>query len=233
MKLWSDSFRDGGSISADNAFAAIDPAHHVRWAANRNPHFAWSEVPAGAESLVLFCIDGDAPLDAGGVNREDATLAATLPRGDFFHWALLDIPLSMKTIAEGSLSDRVTPRGKPGPQVELATGRDSAAAPTAPLVLRQGVNDYSSWFAGDAAMAGDYYGYDGPCPPWNDLRLHHYIFRIYALDLPRLALDGRFNGADVYAAIQGHIIDEAQLIGTYTLNPAVAATRKPAHKKPV
>jgi phosphatidylethanolamine-binding protein (PEBP) family uncharacterized protein len=45
--------------------------------------------------------------------------------------------------------------------------------------------------------AGDYYGYDGPCPPWNDLRLHHYIFRLYALDVPRLDLQGRFGAAEV------------------------------------
>jgi phosphatidylethanolamine-binding protein (PEBP) family uncharacterized protein len=43
-------------------------------------------------------------------------------------------------------------------------------------------------------MAGEYYGYDGPCPPWNDERVHTYVFTLYALDIPRLPLEGRFTG---------------------------------------
>ncbi|MBS1198741.1 MAG: YbhB/YbcL family Raf kinase inhibitor-like protein [Proteobacteria bacterium] len=72
-------------------------------------------------------------------------------------------------------------------------------------------------------MQGDYYGYDGPCPPWNDERLHHYIFTLYALDIERLPLEGRFGGPEVRSAIQGHILATASLTGTYTLNPALAA----------
>lgn len=225
MKLWSDSFRDGGSIPADCAFAAIDAAQHVRLSSNRNPHLAWSEVPAGTESLVLFCIDGDAPLDASEVNQEGRSLAETLPRGDFFHWSLIDIPAGLRSIAEGALADGVQAGGKPGPEVASSLAGAPAHNGAAPP-MRQGVNDYTGWFAGDAAMAGDYYGYDGPCPPWNDLRLHHYIFRIYALDLPRLALEGRFSCAEACAAIRGHIIDEAQLIGTYTLNPQLLPVKQ-------
>ena len=213
MKIWSDSLHDGGSIRADNAFAALCLDGHVRLAPNRNPHLAWDEVPAGTESLALLCIDGDAPRDASDVNREGRVLEYLLPRGDFFHWSVIDIPVERQSIAESEFSDGVTPRGKSG---------------TATSGLRQGVNDYSKWFAGDPDMAGDYYGYDGPCPPWNDLRLHHYIFRIYALDVWQLALPGRFTGADVCAAIYGHIIDEAQLIATYTLNSALAAQARRA-----
>ena len=166
---------------------------------------------------MLLCIDGDVPRDATDVNRAGASLPASMPRDDFFHWSLIDIPVARHDIAEGALSDGVVARGKPGPEVAL----DGAT-------LRQGVNDYTAWFATDPAMAGDYYGYDGPCPPWNDERVHHYIFRIYALDVPRLALEGRFTCVDVLNAIHGHIVDEAQLIGTYTLNPALAAA--PARK---
>ena len=32
-------------------------------------------------------------------------------------------------------------------------------------------------------MFGDYYGYDGPCPPWNDELVHRYVFTLYALDV--------------------------------------------------
>ena len=216
MRLWSDSFRDGGGIPAACAFAAIDRGSRVRLSDNRNPHLAWDDVPNGTESLLLLVIDGDAPQSADDANRADRTLAPGIPRGDFFHWILIDIPPSVRMIAEGAASSGVTPRGKPATQL-VAHAADGAGHQ-----LRQGVNDYTGWYAADPAMAGDYYGYDGPCPPWNDLRVHHYIFRLYALDEPRLALQGRFSGPDALAALHGHILDEAQIIGSYTLNPALA-----------
>lgn len=213
MRLWSDSFRDGGLISAENAFAVLDPLTHVSLSANRNPHLAWDEVPNGTESLALFCIDCDAPLDGSDVNREGRILALDLPRGEFFHWSLIDLPATLREIGEGAFSELVTAKGKPDASLTLA----GAARPA-----RQGVNDYTGWFASDPDMAGDYYGYDGPCPPWNDERIHHYIFRLYALDVPALVLDGRFTGPQARAAIHGHILDEAQLIGAYSLNPDLA-----------
>lgn len=212
MRLWSDTFRDGGVLPAQYAFAEIDPASRVRLAANHNPHLAWDEVPNGTASLALFCIDGDAPQDASLANRADQTLPLSSARGDFFHWSLLDIPLAMRSMAAGQFSSGVTARGKP--------------AASGPGHLRQGLNDYTGWFAGDPDMAGDYYGYDGPCPPWNDERLHHYLFRLYALDVPRLALAGRFTGRQALDAIYGHILDEARLVVAYSLNPALALTLK-------
>jgi Raf kinase inhibitor-like YbhB/YbcL family protein len=209
MKLWSETFRDGGLMPADYAFAEIDPASRVRLAGNRNPHLAWDDVPNGTESLALFCIDPDAPQDASLANRDDQSLSLTAPRGDFYHWSLLDLPPAMRSIAAGEFSSGITPRGK-----AAGTG------------LRQGINDYTGWFAGDAAMAGDYYGYDGPCPPWNDERIHHYIFRLYALDVSKLALPERFTGQQAHAALYGHILDEVQLVVAYSLNPELALTLK-------
>ncbi len=70
-------------------------------------------------------------------------------------------------------------------------------------------------------MAGDYRGYDGPYPPFNDLRMHRYFFRVFALDVAKLSLPDRFTAADVLSAIQSHVLAEAALHGTYTLNPAL------------
>lgn len=210
MKLWSDTFQDGGVMPAEFAFAAQDAATHLHLSANRNPHLAWSDVPAGTQSLLLVCIDGDAPTVGTDVNQEGKTLPASMPRADFYHWSLADLPPSLASIAAGQLCDGVTAHGKPGPDCTLGG-----------LPLRQGINDYTGWFAADAQMAGEYYGYDGPCPPWNDLRMHHYVFRLYALDVPRLPLEGRFTGPQALDAIHGHILDEAQIIGIYSLNPAV------------
>ena len=77
------------------------------------------------------------------------------------------------------------------------------------------------WFAGDPDMRGDYYGYDGPCPPWNDQRVHRYVFTVYALDVDSLDVQGKFTGAEALSAIKNHVLGQASLTGTYTLNPAL------------
>ncbi|THA29235.1 phospholipid-binding protein, partial [Streptomyces sp. A1136] len=82
-----------------------------------------------------------------------------------------------------------------------------------------GLNDYTSWFAGDGDMSGDYFGYDGPCPPWNDAIAHRYIFTLYAIDQEQLTVTGKFTGTDVHNALQGHVLAQAAITGTYTLNP--------------
>ena len=87
--------------------------------------------------------------------------------------------------------------------------------PRGPAGSRQGLNDYTLWFAGDADMDGNYFGYDGPCPPWNDALLHHYHFTLYAIDLARCPVDGEFTGQQVKDAIAQHVLAEARLTGTY------------------
>ena len=218
MRLWSDSFTDGGVIPPDCAFAVIDPATHVRLSTNRNPHLAWDEVPAGTQSLVLLCRDIDAPSVGTDVNKEGRVVPDELPRVDFYHWILVDIPVAIREIREGMFSELVTPHGKSGPLVPFLVKNGTEHQ------LRQGVNAYSSWFTSDPDMAGEYYGYDGPCPPWNDLRAHAYLFTLYALDTPQLLLEGRFSGPEARFALRGHILDEAQIFGVYSLNPDVAAT---------
>lgn len=208
MKLTSSSFKDGQEIPGDFAFCIPDPAHHVCLGKNLNPQLGWDEPPAGTQSFALLCHDPDVPSQGDDVNQEDRTVPATLPRVDFFHWVLLDLPASLRQIKQGEFSSDVTPRGKGGP----------AAAHGA----RQGINDYTEWFSGDNDMRGDYYGYDGPCPPWNDEIVHHYVFTLFALDLARLPLNGKSNGQQVRDAMRGHILGQASLTGLYTLNPAVA-----------
>jgi Raf kinase inhibitor-like YbhB/YbcL family protein len=58
----------------------------------------------------------------------------------------------------------------------------------------------------------DRVGYNGPNPPPGGP--HHYVFRLYALD-DKLDLDAGVSRAEVERAMQGHILDEALLIGTY------------------
>ncbi len=61
-------------------------------------------------------------------------------------------------------------------------------------------------------------GYSGPCPPRDD-KPHRYVFTVYALDIDRLPIEGRFTGAQVLDAIQGHVLGYASYTGTYALNP--------------
>jgi Raf kinase inhibitor-like YbhB/YbcL family protein len=207
MKLSSPDFADGRPIPGANAFCVHDPASHVALGGNRNPALAWSDLPAGARSLVLVCHDPDVPTRPDDVNQEGRVVPADLPRCDFFHWVLVDIPPSPGGIAAGAHADGVTPRGKAGP--------------AAPGGTRHGLNNYTDWFAGDADMEGQYFGYDGPCPPWNDSILHHYVFTLYALDVERCPVDGVFGGAEVLDAIAPHVLASASLTGTYSLNPDV------------
>ncbi|MBL8397408.1 MAG: YbhB/YbcL family Raf kinase inhibitor-like protein [Candidatus Accumulibacter sp.] len=208
MILTSRSIQDGQRIAGDFAFCIPDAEHHVCLGKNRNPHLAWREAPAGTRSFVIICHDPDVPSQGDDVNQEGRTVPASLPRVDFFHWVLIDLPATLTEVQEGEFSSDVTPRGKAGPHSLHGA--------------RQGINDYTGWFAGDNDMRGDYYGYDGPCPPWNDEIVHHYAFTVYALDIDSLPVSGRLTGQAVRAAMQGHILAEACLTGLYWLNPAVA-----------
>ncbi|MFT4249146.1 MAG: YbhB/YbcL family Raf kinase inhibitor-like protein [Pseudomonas sp.] len=200
MHLTSQSFENGQPIPAE--FAAGTPQG---FAPNRNPQLAWGEVPAGTRSFALLCIDPDVPTVPETVGRDDLEIPVDQPRTDFVHWVIADIPADVREIAAGSCSDGFVAKGK--------------QAPAGPAGARQGVNSYTGWFAGNPDMAGDYLGYDGPYPPFNDLRLHRYFFRLFALDVATLELPARFEAGDVLGAIQGHVLAEAAIHGTYTLNP--------------
>jgi Raf kinase inhibitor-like YbhB/YbcL family protein len=207
MKFTSESFSDGGAIPAHCAFCAPDPQSHAKLSQNRNPHLAWADLPKGSASVVIICHDPDVPSKPDDVNKEGRTIPASLPRMDFYHWVLVDMPASGSPIRDGEFSSGVTAKGKSGPLAARGT--------------RQGLNDYTAWFANQEEMAGDYFGYDGPCPPWNDSIPHHYVFTLYALDLEKCPVQRKFRARDVLKAIQGHVLGTAKLTGLYSLNPAV------------
>ena len=55
-------------------------------------------------------------------------------------------------------------------------------------------------------------GYGGPCPPPG--KAHRYFFKLYALDIT-LDLKSGATKQDVEQAIQGHVLAQAELMGTY------------------
>jgi hypothetical protein len=208
MKLQSSSFQPDGPIPSEFAFGKQHPTQHMELSQNRSPHLRWSEAPQGTRSFAVICHDPDVPSDFSDGNQEGKTIQEGLPRIDFFHWLLVDIPADVTELPAGADSDRVTLKGKPIGKTRWG---------------RRGVNDYTAFMAGNPDMAGIYGGYDGPCPPWNDERKHRYVFTVYALSVPALNLPDRFTGADALKAMQGRILAQASLTGTYTLNPKVKA----------
>jgi Raf kinase inhibitor-like YbhB/YbcL family protein len=54
-------------------------------------------------------------------------------------------------------------------------------------------------------------GYIGPCPPDRE---HRYFFKLYALDT-KLSSAKISNKKDLEAAMEGHVIERAELIGKY------------------
>ncbi|MGQ0529388.1 MAG: YbhB/YbcL family Raf kinase inhibitor-like protein [Panacagrimonas sp.] len=207
MKLTSKSFEDGGVMPGRCAFAVKAPKTHIRLSDNLNPELSWGGAPQGTRSFVLLCVDPDVPTKPDDVNQEGREVPLKLPRTTFAHWVMVDIPASVTSIEEGACSRGVTARGKRDPQ--------------GPEGARQGLNDYTGWFKNDPEMGGDYLGYDGPCPPWNDSVPHHYRFEIHALDLERCPVEASFSAAQVLAAIEGHVLASASLTGRYSLNPRI------------
>lgn len=180
------------------AYCNPDPKTHMAFSDNKNPAVQWSDVPQQTKSLVLLCVDDGVPAVLDDANKPGKIIPKDSPRVDFYHWVLVDINPQQNGIEEGEDSDGITEGGKvPGPR---------------PYGL-SGINSYSG-----AEIHG---GYDGPCPPWNDELIHQYHFRLYALDVTTLPVKGHFTGADVVKAMQGHILDQAEWTGTYSLNPGL------------
>lgn len=204
MRLWSNSWINGDPIPARCAATRIDPATgKVVWSANRHPHLAWDEVPAGTLSFALIAQDFDGlPDEAAGL--AEAPVPEDLPRRDFFHWVLADLPASLREIPEAAMGEGFVPGGQ---------------APKAWAPMRSGLNDLTRWFASDAALAGRYLGYDGPLPPVGDPLVHHYVVTLHALDVARAPVDDPFDGEALRRAIYPHVLAAATLSGTYSLHP--------------
>jgi Raf kinase inhibitor-like YbhB/YbcL family protein len=199
-----EGWEHGAAIPEKFALGKQDSDSHVALTDNINPAISWADAPAGTKSFAIICNDPDVPSSGEDVNQEGKVVPADLPRIDFYHWVLVDVPVSVAAINEGEASTGVTPKGKSFGQKPYGVA---------------GINDYTAWFDGDADMGGDYGDYDGPCPPWNDSIMHHYHFTVYALDVASVGLSGNFDGREAVAAIKGHVLAESTVMGTYTLNP--------------
>jgi len=87
------------------------------------------------------------------------------------------------------------------PPAYQGLGEDSGAG-SSKSPLEMAVNDFGNR------------SYDGPQPPHGH-GVHHYHFRLLALDVPELRLPARASVKEVMDAARPHVIGEAETVGTY------------------
>lgn len=189
-----NGIKSGQPINTKFAYCMPDGKGATQNGGNINPAINWSGAPAATKSYALIVVDPDVPTSFELANKPGKTIPADFPRRNFYHWVLVDIPSSTTGIAEGADSNGMA--AKP-------TGKTSYGI--------SGHNDYGN----------NQGGYNGPCPPWNDERLHHYHFTVFALDVPSLGLSGNFGGRQAEEAMKGHVLAKGEIVGTYTNNPQV------------
>lgn len=189
---------DNEPIPAKFAYCQPDGKGQSMDGGNINPAISWEGAPAHTKSYALIVVDPDVPAKFDDANQKGKVIAENYPRQNFYHWVLYDIPAHIASIGEGRDSNGVLKGGKPIGNVKYGI---------------TGPNDYAK------AYGGSYGGYDGPCPPWNDARLHRYHFRVYALDVQTLGLSRPLDGKLVEQAMRDHIIAKGEIVGTYTQYP--------------
>jgi len=213
LKVSVDSFKNGGTIPNKFAFCAPAAQGHTTGGANISPSISWSKGPHGTQSYAIILYDTDSPAEHREMmNKEGVTMTADVKRHNFYHWVLVDIPANVTSLKEGEDSNARVVHGKP--------------ATPAPVGVR-GLNDYTKVTASNDAMKGNYFGYDGPCPPWNDEIVHHYHFTVYALSVKSLGLPANFDAAAALDAMKGKILAQGEELGLYTQNPAKGAKVSP------
>ena len=209
LRVSVDTFRVGEMIPHKYAFCMPAAQGHTTPGANFSPSISWSRGPRGTKSYVIMLYDTDSPAEQREkMNKEGITLTVAIPRKTFYHWVLVDIPRYVRSLREGADSEARVVHGKP-------------ATPAAAGV--RGLNDYTKVTAGNDAMKGKYYGYDGPCPPWNDEIVHHYHFAVFALSVRSLDLPPEFDGGDALEVMKDKILAQGEVVGLYTQNPAAGA----------
>ena len=208
MTLKSTSVANGSPIAEVFAVATPTLDGKAEMAGDdRSPHLRWQGEPEGTRSFAISVVDPDVPADRTRMGVEGLSLGDDEPRVEFAHWLVVDLPSDVHELSEGAGGDGFVAHGRPpGPTTVGGV---------------QGENGYRGLFEGNADLEGTYGGWDGPFPPWNDEHVHRYITTVYALDVESLALDAGFDLQAFRRAIEGHVLASAEIVPTYTLNPAL------------
>jgi Raf kinase inhibitor-like YbhB/YbcL family protein len=204
-----DSIKSGRMIPDKYEFCIPAAQGHAGPGSDISPPISWSKGPRGTQSYAVILTDTDSPKEnRDKMNKEGMTVPSTSARQTFYHWVTVDIPANVRSLKEGNDSTARVAHGKAGTPAGVGT---------------RGLNTFTVVFAANDAMKGQYYGYDGPCPPWNDENVHHYHFFVYALSVKSLNLPKDFDGSAAIEAMKGKVLAEGKLDATYTTNPATGA----------
>ena len=111
-----------------------------------------------------------------------------------------DVPKGVKSFAL-VMDDPDAPAGTWVHWVVYNIPAESRSLTPLPASARQGENSFGKT------------GYGGPCPPKGH-GPHRYFFRLYALDT-MLDLQAPADSAGLRAVMNGHVIDNAELMGRY------------------
>lgn len=160
---------------------------------NLSPGLTWGNMPNGTESFALVFIDVDVPTNFSNANKNNVTIPAEMKRQNFVHWLMCNIDKDINQLPTGLFNKNVANR---------------SLLNINPVC---GITDYSKYV--DNPL-----GYWGPCSPYNDLRLHRYIFRLYALNVEKLDLNEGFNFTQLNDSMKGKILAQANAGGIYTRN---------------
>lgn len=210
LKVKVDSIKkEGDMIPTKFSFCQPAAQGHAGPGPNISPRLSWTKGPKGTQSYAVIVNDTDSPkTDRDKMNKEGMTVPATAERQTFYHWVVVDIPASVHALKQGA-----------GSKERVVHGKAASAA----TVGKPGLNMYTVAFAANEALKGKYYGYDGPCPPWNDENVHHYHFMVYALSVKSLGLPADFDGPAAVEAMKGKILAEGKFDANYVTNPAKGA----------
>ena len=206
LKVSLPKIANGAVIPVDYAFCVEDGSGKAKLGANKSPEIKWSGAPKGTQSFAIIVTDPKVPSKADNVNKEGKVVSKDLPRVDFYHWVLANIPAEISSLKSGAESEGVVAKGKKAGITKHGV---------------RGINNYTNWFAKDENMSGQYGGYDGPCPPWNDEIIHEYHFEVFALDVKSLKLKENYTAPDLLNAMKGHILAQGKSVGLYKLNSSV------------
>jgi Raf kinase inhibitor-like YbhB/YbcL family protein len=167
---------------------------------------------------------------ASGCRASDPTLSEAIPTGE----TAMSIELSSSVFTEGeripveytcngkNISPPLAWKNLPANTQSLALIVDDPDAPAGTWVhwvlynlpaSAEGLAAGSDGLGIQGQNSSRKSGYSGPCPPAG--KPHRYFFKLYALDTS-LPLDPGASKAELEKAMQGHILGQGQLMGTFS-----------------
>ena len=190
LKLTSSAFSDGGEI----------PRKHGYEQENVSPPLKIENIPYGTKSLTLIMDDPDAM---------DVVIDGKKPFKDpYVHWVAYNIK---------PYKNRTEPNSPFTSSIEIFESKPTSTPPITKdeinwSYLSQFITEqYGERFCMLGVNGWDEFAYGGPAPPD---KTHTYVFKLYALKIELRGIS-LVTKADVEKAMEGHIIEQTQLTGTY------------------